>query len=361
MAKRYLKDNDLHVYYSHDQNGQPTVPRVVMVVNQNNHISEVRGVAEQENLDPYIAPVIEAKLSESAFEQEGKAWKKKSSDMKRLTAIEHKTIQKQHLNQEDLFFLYEIDSPIQGFGYSKDPRIEELRSKRKPEEDMPVVFGCESSQIAHAPSQIRPDTKAYVGPLAPGIFDRLSEYQVEHVYTSFPEGKIRRQQVEIGGKTKEKLQRELEQAGINVTPYTQDMMRSLDFTTLSNPQTIDTVRLKVRDLGLTGYPTTEELYKRAKELGLELCPAEVGPQYRLAYTDQPLGEWLYIGMKHITDRYGYPGVFYLARDGDCLWLYGYWAGPGHRWDPGDVLVFSLRKSESQNPQSLSLLNRLFKR
>ena len=46
--------------------------------------------------------------------------------MKKLTEINNK---KEELNKEDLSFLYEIDNNIQGFGYNKDPRIEEILDK----------------------------------------------------------------------------------------------------------------------------------------------------------------------------------------------------------------------------------------
>ena len=128
MAKRYLvrDQNDLYVYYSLDKNRKPLIPRVVMVVNANNEITEVRGVAEGENLDPYIGDVVEAKLGESGFEQEGKKYKKKSADMKFLTVIDKKVKAKEPLTKNEIIFLYEIDSPIEGFGYNneKDPRIE---------------------------------------------------------------------------------------------------------------------------------------------------------------------------------------------------------------------------------------------
>src|SRR5690606_35942613 len=219
------------------------------------------------------------------------------------------------LDASELVFLYEVDSPIQGFGYSRDPRIEELRNQRNPELDMPVVFGCEPSQIAHNLGELRPDTKAYIGPLVPGIFDRLQTHNIEHIYTSFPEGKIRRQSIEIGGKTKEQLCSELEQAGVNVTSYAEDMIKSPDFTTLPIAQALDTVKLKVGDLKLSGYPTTDQVYRKAQELGLELCPAEVGPHMRLQTKDQPLGDYYWIGMKQIADSSGDPEVFSLGRDG----------------------------------------------
>jgi len=405
-AQAQLQGGDFYVYYSNNRDGKQTVPRVAIRM-EGSSIAEVRGIAPEQNLDPYVAPIVEQKLDDFP---DGKAYQKKVSDMKRLTEIDHKAQADTPLDASELAFLYEIDSPIQGFGYSRDPRIEELRNQRNlaediqtiygfdlvahrldrepldfmygvtrpvpeaftnevkkllvarnPEQDMPIVFACESSQIAHNVSEVKPDTRAYVGPLVPGIFDKLTEANVEHIYTSFPEGKIRRQGIEIGGKTKEQLQSELEQAGVNITSYAKDMMENPDFTTLPVAQTLDTVRLKVGDLGLSGYPTTDQVYKRAQELGLDLCPTEVGPRYRLQYTDQPMEEWFYVGMKQITDSGGRPGVFHLARNEDGLWLRDSWAAPDYKWRPHGEFVFSLRKSETQKPQTLaSLLKNLLK-
>jgi len=254
----------------------------------------------------------------------------------------------QPLGKEPLDFMYGVTRPVPE-AFTNE--VEKLLVARNPEQDMPIVFACESSQIAHNVSEVKHDTRAYVGPLVPGIFDKLTEANVEHIYTSFPEGKIRRQGIEIGGKTKEQLQSELEQAGVNITSYAKDMMENPDFTTLPVAQTLDTVRLKVGDLGLSGYPTTDKVYKRAQELGLYLCPAEVGPQYRLQNTDQPMEEWFYVGMKQITDSDGRPDVFRLGRDEGGLWLSGRWARPDDKWSPNYEFVFSLRKSETQKPQT----------
>jgi len=48
----------------------------------------------------------------------------------------------------------------------------------------------------------------------------------------------------------------------------------------------------------------------------------------LKYRNQPLNEWIYMGMKQITDSDGSPFVFELVRDDGGLWLDALWAGPG---------------------------------
>ncbi|MDP2648971.1 MAG: hypothetical protein Q8P19_03680, partial [bacterium] len=83
-----------------------------------------------------------------------------------------------------------------------------------------------------------------------------------------------------------------------------------------------------------------------QNLGLELCPADAGPNYRLKYRNQPLDEWIYIGMKQIIGSDGSPYVFKLVRGDDGLLLGDAWAGPDREWRPGSKFVFRLRKSES---------------
>jgi len=122
-----------------------------------------------------------------------------------------------------------------------------------------------------------------------------------------------------------------------------DLLKSPDFATLPDERTISLVRTTVSAMGLKGNPTTDQIYKKADELRLDLCPAEVGPHLRLAYKDQPMNEWLSIGMKHIAGRYGDPGVFDVGRDDDGSWLDARWVLPADQWDPTDQLVFSPRK------------------
>lgn len=310
-----------------------------------------RGIAPNQNLDPYISGVLAKKLEE--FGSEGEAFKKRTADMKMLTEVGKKVQGKQALGTQELRFLYEIDSSIEGFGYGKDPRIEELRSQRNPEEDMPVVFGCEIQQIARNPKDIRSDTKAYVGLLEPEIFDLISKYGIDHVYTKFPEGKIRIEDLKIERKTKAELKQKLDGNGIKWRPsdgsYAESMIDNPDFPNEINRQSLTLVTLKVSDLGFDkGAPTTDQIYGKAKELGLELCPPEVGPEYRIAYKNQPVDEWRFIAMKQITGgSRGLPSVFYLGRYGGKLWLYGDWAAPDDEWPLGRQCVFSLRKSEPQ--------------
>jgi hypothetical protein len=150
--------------------------------------------------------------------------------------------------------------------------------------------------------------------------------------------------VEAGGKSPKILERQLEQKGINVSDYALNLIRSKDFVTLRRPEQIKIARSTVDDLGFTKPPTTDQLLQRIDgDPELEYLPPEAAVALRLEYGDQPLGEYLYAGMKPIAVSDGSPLVFGLERYGGGLWLYGRWTRPGHHWYLGYELVFRLRK------------------
>lgn len=345
-AKVQLENGDFYVYYSLDENGKPNIPRAAIRM-QRGSIAEVRGIGPDQNLDPFIGTVVQKKLAEFP---DGKAYEKKSDDMKYLTIIESKTKKGEQLDKDELIFIYEINSQIEGFGYQRDPRIEEIRKTRNPNEDAPIVLECAPDQIAHNPKEINKNTKAYIGPLFEGIFQK----GIENIYTSFPEGRVEKGPLEIGGMTEKELEREIknkkDDQGKNyqISSYAKSMMDNPDFATSRNREKIDLVKLKVGDLGFTKNPTTDEIYARAKELGLELCPAETGPHLRLKYEEvfqreQPMNEYLRVAMKQITGSDGGPGVFNVGRGADGFWLDDAWAKSTDRWILGARFVFCLRK------------------
>ncbi len=147
--------------------------------------------------------------------------------------------------------------------------------------------------------------------------------------------------ITIGGKSSEQLLMKLEKGNFIVSDWAKDLINKPAFTTWSNPVEISLVRIKVRDLGFTVNPTTTQFFSRAKEMGLALCPAEVGPHLRLVFNNQSLGDCFWIAMEPICASDGRPNVFYVERDdsGD-RWLRTGRAYPEGIWDIGCEFVFS---------------------
>ncbi len=102
---------------------------------------------------------------------------------------------------------------------------------------------------------------------------------------------------------------------------------------------VDLVIVTPAELGFTDLPTYGQICDRAIELGLAICPREVGPALRLAYPDQPFGEWLRVAMEEVTDSRGRRSVFRVERDGVGRWLSAPWFGPQDMWFLDAQFVF----------------------
>jgi hypothetical protein len=218
---------------------------------------------------------------------------------------------------------------------------------------------CRAENIARTPEEVTKVTTVYIGQLTPDIL----KSDIEHIYASFPESKVRRANVEIGGKAGRELEEALDKNNFKISDISRQRLQSPDFVAQKELEKINLVRLTVSALGFPSGATTAEIIGTKDDMdekgnpapftsgamtkfGLELCPEEVGPHYRLQYKDQPMNEWLSIAMKQFSGRDVYPYVFGLGcRDGG-LWLNAPWADPDYKWRPDREFVFRLRKSKT---------------
>ena len=145
FAKDQLAGGDFYVYYSLDENGEAKVPRIAIRMDGKDKIGEIRGIADNQNMEPEMMPILEEKLKE--FPDKDK-YLKKEHDMKLLTLIDKKVNNNIELTLEELKFLYEIDDKISGFGCENDPRIKEIKSKRNCKKDYAYLFNIKEGDIA---------------------------------------------------------------------------------------------------------------------------------------------------------------------------------------------------------------------
>ena len=145
FAKDQLAGGDFYVYYSLDENGEAKVPRIAIRMDGKDKIGEIRGIADNQNMEPEMMSILEEKLKE--FPDKGE-YLKKEHDMKLLTLIDKKVNNNIDLTVEELKFLYEIDDQIIGFGFKKDPRIEEIKRKRNERRDYSLIFNVKEEEVA---------------------------------------------------------------------------------------------------------------------------------------------------------------------------------------------------------------------
>lgn len=121
----------------------------------------------------------------------------------------------------------------------------------------------------------------------------------------------------IGLRTADDFRRVLENHDFQIGDETYDILGKPAFRVASEEAEVDLVVVTVSELGFKRNTYRgayrKDIYKRALEFGLELCPPEVGPQLRLQYKDQPMGERLHIGMVPIRRSRDDPRVFSVER------------------------------------------------
>lgn len=131
-AQNYIKGGDFYVYYSNDNQGNPIQPRLAIQMT-GNQIGQIRGILPHQEVEPVMQEVLDEKLKD--FGQEADSYRKKSEDMKRVTALERKQEKNEEFTIEDLLFIYQVNSEIENFGYNEDPRIDEILERRNTSED----------------------------------------------------------------------------------------------------------------------------------------------------------------------------------------------------------------------------------
>ena len=184
-AYGHLGGGDFYVYYTIGKGGKYTEPRIAIRM-EGDHVAEVRGVNHRQELEPALLDLATEKYHSLPG---GEKFDKKSHDMKTMTDLAKKQEKNQPFTRDDLTFLYELNGSIEGFGYERDPRIEELRSQRTMKTDLPIMFECSPEQIAYKKEDLKSDTKAYIGRWTPEVLKLLPD-NISYVYESFPDKKV---------------------------------------------------------------------------------------------------------------------------------------------------------------------------
>ena len=115
--------------------------------------------------------------------------------------------------------------------------------------------------------------------------------------------------------------RALDSAGIKIGDAADEILGRPAFPYATTNTDVELAVLSVAELGvIESESSLADIYKRARQAGLELCPAEVGPHLRLDYRNQPLGEALDIAMEPLATYSGDPTILTLVNWGTGLAL-----------------------------------------
>ncbi|MCP3389408.1 hypothetical protein NLM27_11555 [Bradyrhizobium sp. CCGB12] len=119
------------------------------------------------------------------------------------------------------------------------------------------------------------------------------------------------------------LRNALDAVGCSIGGLAAEVLARPAFTITSSRTMVELVMVSAVELGFdTDRVPLAVIYTRARQLGFELVAAEVGPQLRLQYFDQPMGEFLIVGMKPIKTWSGEQAILNVANGGAGLILIG---------------------------------------
>jgi hypothetical protein len=119
------------------------------------------------------------------------------------------------------------------------------------------------------------------------------------------------------------LRNALDAAGCGIGNSAEEILARAAFTLGPIKTNVKLFAVSAAELGFqTETATLADIYARAQQLGFGLAAAEVAPQLRLQYFDQPIGEFLIIGMEPIKTWKGEPVILNVANGGAGLILIG---------------------------------------
>lgn len=134
-AADQLRKGDFYVYYTLDDQGNYTIPRIAIRMEWG-VVAEVRGIESGQNLESNMIDIVVEKLKTLPG---GDEYFEKVENMKRLTEIDERVKGGGELTADDIIFL-RFSGEIKGFGHYEDPRIEESLQGRSLDDDLDLVL-----------------------------------------------------------------------------------------------------------------------------------------------------------------------------------------------------------------------------
>jgi hypothetical protein len=115
----------------------------------------------------------------------------------------------------------------------------------------------------------------------------------------------------------------LDDAHIHIGESAEEALHAAAFMVSQDSSTVQLVVLKAEDLGFdSDMVRLGDIYVKARQLGFALCRPEIAVYLRLAYRDQPLGDFLRVAMEPLMTYRGDAIDLTLANTGTGLLLLG---------------------------------------
>ena len=151
----------------------------------------------------------------------------------------------------------------------------------------------------------------------------------------------------------------LDAVGCGIGNSAGEILARPSFTLSTTKTSVELFTVSASELGFpTDTASLADIYARAKQLGFGLAAAEIGPQLRLQYFDQPIGEFLIIGMEPIRTWNGEPVILTVANGGAGLILIGQDGSADAQISVASHFLFvrSNKPAPAKGPEAAALVN-----
>lgn len=132
--RSFLRDGDFYIYFTKDEKGEYTIPRIAILTKGENDIDQIRGIDPGENLEDSMINIVEAKLKTMNFLTDEAVNNQMDiiKGLRELNIIGKKSLNKIKLTDEEFKHFY---TKKYGFGYSQDPKHDRIIDIRNISED----------------------------------------------------------------------------------------------------------------------------------------------------------------------------------------------------------------------------------
>lgn len=146
-----------------------------------------------------------------------------------------------------------------------------------------------------------------------------------------------------GLKTADDFRKALKAGRNNISDWVNNFLGKPAFTVSETERDVELVNVSVKELGFKKGACYADICKRALELGLDLCPAEVGPQLCLQWKDQPKGKHVFVVINVNTTSDGLFDTFRVGcEDNGERYFESIYGRVDVDWDAHDFFVFMRR-------------------
>lgn len=168
--------------------------------------------------------------------------------------------------------------------------------------------------------------------------------------------------VRVGGLTRDKRIRTLGDHGVELNAHASTLLEHPMFER-REPESVHVVTVTLDQIGLPDGGTLPEVFEAAGERGLELCPPDTAPYFRLAWMSQPNAPdsvlsagrspagAVKVAAAPLRIEVEFPKGFYLRVVDHQRWLRGYRCDDEYAFTAEDRFVFRAAPKRHSRPMA----------